>query len=61
MPRPFKTPLMPLIPVVGALSCFYLIINLPGLTMIRFAVWMIIGLIIYFSYGRMHSALGRKG
>lgn len=57
MHRPFKTPLMPFVPVAGALSCLYLIINLPTLTMIRFVVWMVIGLIIYFAYGRMHSAL----
>ena len=60
MHRPFKTPLMPFVPVAGALSCLYLIINLPGLTMIRFVIWMVIGLIIYFAYGRMHSALEHK-
>lgn len=57
--RPFKTPLMPFIPIAGALSCLYLIINLPGLTMLRFVAWMVIGLVIYLTYGRRHSALGR--
>lgn len=59
IPRPFKTPLMPLIPVAGVVSCSYLISNLPWFTMVRFLVWMAIGLIIYFTYGRTHSVLAR--
>jgi len=55
--RPFKTPLMPLIPLLGILSCGYLIIHLPAITMIRFAVWMAIGMVIYFFYSRNHSVL----
>lgn len=58
--RPFKTPWMPFIPIAGVLSCLYLIINLPWFTMVRFAVWMVIGLVIYFAYGRTHSALARN-
>lgn len=57
MPRPFKTPLMPYVPVLGIISCFYLIINLPGVTMLRFAIWMVIGIIIYFVYSRKNSQL----
>lgn len=60
LPRPFKTPFMPLIPVLGAASCLYLIIQLPAITMIRFVVWMVIGLIIYFSYSRFYSELQPK-
>ena len=60
MPRPFKTPLMPLFPILGALSCCYLISNLPLITMIRFVVWMIIGIVIYFSFSRHHSVLEVK-
>jgi APA family basic amino acid/polyamine antiporter len=57
MPRPFKTPGMPYIPILGILSCFYLIMNLPMITMIRFIIWMVIGLVIYFMYSRKHSVL----
>ncbi|CDZ76145.1 putative amino acid permease YhdG [Legionella massiliensis] len=57
MPRPFKTPLMPLIPALGIISCSYLIYNLPGLTMLRFIIWMAVGLVIYFSYSRHRSEL----
>jgi APA family basic amino acid/polyamine antiporter len=53
--RPFRTPLVPLVPIVGALSCLYLMASLPIITWIRFFVWMAIGLAIYFSYGRFHS------
>jgi basic amino acid/polyamine antiporter, APA family len=43
------------VPIVGALSCLYLMASLPMITWIRFFVWMAIGLAIYFSYGRFHS------
>ncbi|HTQ25604.1 MAG TPA: amino acid permease [Candidatus Binataceae bacterium] len=53
--RPFRTPLVPLVPIVGALSCLYLMASLPVVTWIRFFVWMAIGLAIYFGYSRFHS------
>ncbi|MDI1353015.1 MAG: amino acid permease, partial [bacterium] len=59
MHRPFRTPGMPYVPILGILSCLYLIINLPMLTMIRFVVWMAIGLIVYFIYSRKNSMLQR--
>lgn len=55
--RPFKTPLMPIIPVLGIISCAYLIINLPWITLIRFTVWMVVGLVIYWTYSRFNSVL----
>ena len=55
--RPFKTPWMPWMPILGVLSCSYLIIHLPGVTLIRFVVWMAIGLTVYFLYGRHQSRL----
>lgn len=55
--RSFKTPLMPVIPILGILSCSYLISNLPHITMIRFGIWMSIGLVIYFLFSRKHSTL----
>lgn len=58
--RPFKTPLMPIIPILGILSCSYLIINLPWITIIRFFLWMVIGLVIYWMYSRFYSVLNLK-
>jgi len=58
--RPFKTPLMPVIPILGILSCSYLIIHLPWMTIIRFVVWMVIGLILYFTYSRYNSRLQQE-
>lgn len=57
MHRPFRAPASPLVPVLGVLSCLYLMLNLPLVTWIRFVVWMAIGLVIYFSYARHHSLL----
>jgi len=61
MHRPFRTPGLPYVPVLGILSCLYLILNLPGVTMIRFAVWMVMGLVVYFLFGRTNSALAVSG
>jgi APA family basic amino acid/polyamine antiporter len=60
IPRPFKTPLVPWVPVLGILFCGYLMISLPKDTWARLVVWMAIGLLIYFTYGRRHSVLNRK-
>jgi APA family basic amino acid/polyamine antiporter len=57
MHRPFKTPGMPYVPILGILSCLYLIINLPWVTIMRFIVWMAFGLVVYFAYSRRHSKL----
>ncbi len=55
--RPFRVPLVPLVPILGILFCVYLMISLPTLTWIRFGVWLLIGLVIYFTYSRTHSKL----
>ena len=52
LPRPFKTPGMPWVPILGALICFGQMLGLPGTTWIRLVVWLVIGLAIYFLYGR---------
>lgn len=51
LPRPFKLPYSPLIPLLGVVFCVYLMWNLPAITWWRFIAWIILGLIIYFVYG----------
>jgi APA family basic amino acid/polyamine antiporter len=51
-PRSFRVPWVPLLPVLSILSCVVLMLSLPLETWIRFVVWLLIGLVIYFSYGR---------
>jgi APA family basic amino acid/polyamine antiporter len=61
--RPFRVPLSrnrvfwPLFPVLGIISCAYLMLSLPVLTWVRFLVWLDLGLLIYWFYGRTHSPL----
>ena len=55
--RPFKTPWVPFVPVLGILSCLYLMISLPRDTWIRLLVWLVLGFAIYFGYGRRKSRL----
>jgi APA family basic amino acid/polyamine antiporter len=61
MERPFRTPQVPLLPFVSALSCVALMASLAVDTWIRFLVWLVIGLVVYFGYGRRHSRLAREG
>jgi APA family basic amino acid/polyamine antiporter len=59
-PRSFKTPFVPLVPVLGILTCLALMFSLPAETWIRLIVWLAAGIIIYLLYGRKNSKL-RKG
>ena len=58
--RPFKTPGMPWVPIIGTLICLYLMSGLPLATWIRLFVWLAIGLTIYFAYGRFRAEAVRK-
>jgi APA family basic amino acid/polyamine antiporter len=58
-PRPFRVPWVPLTPLISIVACIYLMIQLPGVTWIRFAIWLIIGLVFYFAYGYRNSKLRR--
>ena len=60
LPRPFRTPLVPLVPALGVLICFGMMAFLPADTWIRLLVWMAIGIVIYFAYGRSHSKAARE-
>jgi APA family basic amino acid/polyamine antiporter len=53
--RPFKTPWVPFVPIAGAAICFLQMAALPLDTWLRLIIWMSLGLLIYFFYGRKHS------
>jgi APA family basic amino acid/polyamine antiporter len=55
--RPFKTPLVPFVPLLGILVCASMIISLPGETQLSAMIWMVVGLGLYFSYSRKKSKL----
>lgn len=66
LPRAFKTPMVPLVPILGIFVCLFMMVFLPMDTWIRLLVWMLIGMDIYLVYGAKHSQLGngtsnRKG
>ena len=66
LPRAFKTPMVPLVPILGIGVCLFMMVFLPMDTWIRLLVWMLIGMDIYLVYGAKHSHLGngtdnRKG
>lgn len=56
-PRPFRTPLVPIVPIVGVLVCFAMIISLDTLTQQTALIWMLVGLLVYFLYGKRHSKI----
>jgi len=58
--RPFRTPWVPFVPVMGILCCVGLMLTLPMDTWIRLVVWLLIGLTIYFGYGKRHSVLQQE-
>jgi APA family basic amino acid/polyamine antiporter len=55
--RAFKAPFVPVLPIVSVLASFYVALNLPAATWLRFVVWMALGLVVYFLYARKHSRL----
>jgi APA family basic amino acid/polyamine antiporter len=58
--RPFRCPMVPLVPMLGIASCLLLMFSLPAANWWRLAAWLVIGLVIYLSYGRHHSVLGKE-
>jgi basic amino acid/polyamine antiporter, APA family len=60
LPRAFRTPMVPLTPILAILFSLLLIVSLSYLTQLRLLVWLIIGLVIYFTYGKSHSRVGQS-
>ena len=59
-PRPFRCPLVPLVPILGIACCLLLMFSLPAANWLRLFIWLILGLVIYFTYSRHHSVLGQE-
>jgi APA family basic amino acid/polyamine antiporter len=59
-PRPFRTPFVPVVPILAIVSCLWLMLGLPLITWIRFGIWLAVGLAIYFLYGRRRSVLQQQ-
>jgi APA family basic amino acid/polyamine antiporter len=57
--RAFRTPWVPLVPILSVAASLWLMLNLPAETWVRFGIWMAAGFVVYFLYGRSHSRLGR--
>jgi len=55
--RPFRTPFVPLVPIGGMLVCFGMMAGLPGTTWVRFIIWGLIGMLVYFFYARKHAKI----
>jgi APA family basic amino acid/polyamine antiporter len=60
LPRSFRVPAAPVVATLSVLLCLYLMLNLTGDTWVRFAIWMGLGFVVYFAYGRRHSVVGRR-
>jgi APA family basic amino acid/polyamine antiporter len=57
--RPFRVPLVPVVPILGIAICLLLMFSLPAENWLRLLVWLLIGFAIYFGYGRRHSVMAR--
>jgi len=55
LPRPFRAPFSPTTPILGILISLAMMLGLPGETWLRLVIWLVVGLVIYFSYGKAHS------
>ena len=61
LPRAFRVPFSPVLPALAVLACLFLMLNLTGETWLRFLIWMLAGLVVYFVYGARHSRLAVGG
>ncbi len=58
--RPFRTPWVPFVPILGIVVCSAMIVSLPGQTLMSAFLWMLVGLVIYFVYSKKHSVIRNK-
>jgi len=58
--RPFRCPLVPLMPILGIAFCLLLMFSLPAENWLRLIIWLLLGFVIYFAYGRYHSVMARQ-
>jgi APA family basic amino acid/polyamine antiporter len=61
MKRPFRTPLVPIVPILGAIICTGMIVAIDARTLKFAFIWMLVGLLVYFGYSRRNSKLGAPG
>ncbi len=59
-PRSFRVPFSPVTPLLGVAACIFLMTGLPAITWLRFVVWLLVGLVVYFSYSMRHSLLHKR-
>ncbi|HLX13185.1 MAG TPA: amino acid permease, partial [Bacteroidota bacterium] len=59
-PRAFRTPWVPVIPILGIISCLYLMLGLPWITWARFGIWLVLGMGVYLMYGVNKSKLNAE-
>lgn len=60
IPRPFRTPLVPVVPILGIVVCISMMASLPIESWERLAIWMIVGIVFYFAYGKNHSKIRNR-
>src|SRR5271156_791175 len=60
LPRGFRTPWVPVLPIASIAACLWLMVNLTALTWVRFVVWVVVGTLIYLGYGYRHSVQGQR-
>ncbi|MFV0494868.1 amino acid permease [Mycobacterium sp.] len=60
LPRAFRTPLVPALPIAAVCACLWLMVNLTALTWIRFGIWLLVGIAIYAGYGYRNSVQARR-
>ena len=58
--RAFRTPWVPVLPIVSVAASLWLMLNLPAETWVRFGIWMAIGIVVYFLYSRTHSRMAKE-
>jgi APA family basic amino acid/polyamine antiporter len=60
LPRGFRAPWVPFLPIASVCACLWLMLNLTALTWVRFGIWLVIGVAIYVGYGCRHSVQGQR-